>query len=120
MANNGKQHATHHPPAPKHLRPATREWWTAVVKDYMLEAHHLRLLQAACECWDRLQQAREILLKDGLTTATETGLKAHPCVAIERDSRLSFARLVRELDLDIEAPVSARVGPPSLRSNRRH
>lgn len=117
---DGSSHVPRTPPAPKHLMTATRGWWNSVVQDYQLEGHHLRLLQAACEAWDRLQQAREILAADGLTTRTETGLKAHPCIAIERDSRLGFARLVRELDLDVEPPASARVGPPTLRSNRRH
>jgi hypothetical protein len=30
----------------------------------------------------------------------------------------AVARLVRELDLDTEPPVSDRIGPPPLRSNR--
>jgi hypothetical protein len=91
-----------------------------VVRDYDLEEHHLRLLQLAGEAWDRGQQARSELLRDGLTVITEAGgRKAHPCVAIERDSRIAFARLIRELDLDVEAPADSRVGPPSLRSNRR-
>lgn len=104
---------------PAHLAPETADWWRAVLVEYALEPHHLRLLRLACEAWDRTQQAREILDRDGLTTETETGgLKAHPAVAIERDARLAFARLLRELDLDAEtAPDRAR--PPALRSNRR-
>jgi phage terminase small subunit len=106
------------PAPPKHLAAATRAWWKSVVEDYSLEQHHLRLLQLAGEAWDRGQQARRVLTTDGLTTRTETGLKAHPCIAIERDSRLAFARLIRELDLDTEPPAQGR-RPPALRSNRR-
>ena len=106
------------PPAPSHLQENNRRWYRSVVRDYQLEPHHLKLLQAAAEAWDRLGQAREQIAKDGLVvTGSEGSLKAHPCVGIERDSRLAFARLIRELDLDVEAPGSTRSAPPPLRSN---
>lgn len=103
---------------PKHLTQDTATWWRAVVADFELEPHHLRLLQLAAEAWDRCRQARELLAAEGLCVATaDGGRKAHPAVAIERDARLAFARLVRELDLDHEAPPD-RARPPALRSNR--
>ena len=106
--------------APKHLCPATRAWFDRVVTDYTLEPHHVRLLTLAGESWDRCNQAREALEKHGLTFDDRFGAPhARPEVAIERDSRLAFARLVRELDLDVDAP-SESSRPPVLRSNRRH
>ena len=105
--------------APAHLTPEAASWWRSVLADYELEDHHVRLLRLACEAWDRCQQAREEIDRDGLTIRTgDGGLKAHPAVAIERDARLAFARLVRELDLDAGAPSESR-RPPSLVSNRR-
>ena len=105
--------------SPTHLAPETADWWRAVLEEFALEPHHRRLLRLACEAWDRCQQAREILDRDGLTTETESGgLKAHPCIGIERDARLAFARLLRELDLDGE-PTAERARPPALRSNRQ-
>jgi P27 family predicted phage terminase small subunit len=107
------------PKAPDHLAPATADWWLSVHADYSLEGHHVRLLTLACEAFDRGAQARDIIARDGLTIATgDGGLKAHPAVAIERDSRLAFARLVRELDLDVDPPATD-APPPALRSNRR-
>lgn len=106
------------PQPPPHLSSSSAEWWRTTLQAYVLEAHHLRLLQLACEAWDRCQQAREVLQDEGLTVQNEAGIKPHPCIAIERDSRLAVARLVRELDLDTEPPVPARFGPPNLFSNR--
>ena len=107
------------PEPPDHLRPQTADWWRSVLTDYDLEDHHVRLLHLACESWDRFQQAREEIDRDGLTIKTgDGGMKAHPAVAIERDARLAFARLVRELDLDAGAPAE-RSRPPALVSNRR-
>jgi P27 family predicted phage terminase small subunit len=107
------------PVAPDHLRPATREWFDSVTADFALEHHHLRLLTLACEAWDRGTQAREELSETGLTYLARDGCPhAHPSVAIERDSRLAFARILRELDLDSAVP-TAPSRPPALRSLRR-
>ena len=94
--------------APKHLQPTTRKWWREVESTYLLESHQRRLLTLAGEAWDRCQQAREILGAEGIVAKDRYGSpKAHPAVAIERDSRLAFARLVRELALeDGETPDS--------------
>lgn len=101
-------------PAPDHLSDASRLWWTEVVADYELEPHHLRLLTLAAESFDRATEAREMIDRDGMVIPTATGgLKSHPAVAIERDCRLAFARLVRELDLD-SVPAPAATRPPSL------
>ncbi|MCR9130710.1 MAG: hypothetical protein NXI12_14445 [Alphaproteobacteria bacterium] len=104
--------------APAHLKPETADWFEAVMAEYLLEPHHVRLLTLAAETWDRVQQARELLARDGLCVPTgDGGLKAHPAANIERDARAAFARLIRELDLDADAaPRDAR--PPALRSNR--
>jgi len=109
------------PPAPPHLSPAMQGWWREVVESFELDAHHLRLLEAAADSWDRMVEARETLRKEGLTVTTKSGTKRHPCADIERDNKTLFARLIRELDLDEPPP---RPGaympqPPALRSNRR-
>src|SRR5438046_7981086 len=107
------------PKPPKHLRSQTRRWFSQVVESYELEEHHLRLLALAGESWDRCESAREVIDREGLTFVDRFGAPhARPEIAIERDSKIGFARLVRELDLDIDPPVSPG-RPPLLRSNRR-
>jgi P27 family predicted phage terminase small subunit len=107
------------PRPPSHLSQSTRNWWRSCVKSYELEDHY-RLLQLAGESWDRCQQARATIDREGPTFTDDRGNKrVHPAVAIERDSRIAFARLLRELDLDVEPPANNRVGPVGLRSNRR-
>jgi hypothetical protein len=104
---------------PKHLRPPTRSWFKHVSANYELEQHHFRLLQLAGEAWDRAEEAREALAQHGLTFVDRFGSpRARPEVAIERDCRIAFARLIRELDLDVEPPTSPG-RPALLRSNRR-
>ena len=104
---------------PAHLSESTREWYLHVIGEYELEEHHLRLLTLAGEAWDRCQQAREVIDKEGLTYLDRfEAPRTRPEIGVERDSRLAFVRIVRELDLDIEAPKEAS-RPPQLHSVRR-
>ena len=74
------------------------------------------LLTRAAECWDRGEQARKAIARQGLTIKTQGGgRKLNPAVRVESDCRTGLARLLRELDLDIEAP-RAGSRPPALRS----
>ncbi len=105
------------PTPPKHLRAATRRWWSSVVADYDLDESLLKLLTLAAESWDRGCEAREGLEKNGLVFADRFGQPhARPEVAIERDSAIRFARLMRELALDVNDPADD-VRPPAIRGN---
>jgi P27 family predicted phage terminase small subunit len=108
-------------PPPDHLSLDAAAWWVDVLRDYSLEPHHLHLLQLACEAWDRKTEAQAELAAHGALTFTDPKgtIRAHPAVAMERDARVAFARLVRELDLDTGTPAAAAPRPPSLVSNRR-
>jgi hypothetical protein len=87
-----------------------------VVSEFQLEPHHLRLLQLAAESWDRGVQAREAIQTLGLTYVDRFDQpRARPEIAIERDSRIAFARLLRELALDVSEPGESR--PPSIVGN---
>ncbi len=105
---------THKPP--KHLSAASAAWFVQVVEGFDMDHHHVRLLTLACEAWDRAQQSREALAVNGLTyTDRFDQPHSRPEVAIERDSRIAFARLVRELGLDAAQEPSR---PPVLRHSR--
>lgn len=94
---------------PRHLRPATRQWWRSVVATYVLEPHHLKLLQAAAESWDAMEVARDALRKHGRVFIDRYKQpRARPEVAMERDAKVVFARLLRELALDVDAPDTPR------------
>jgi P27 family predicted phage terminase small subunit len=90
--------------APEHLSEEMRRWWEHVNSAYVLSDHHKLLLTHAAESWDRANQARRQIDEEGITTADRFDqVKAHPAIAIERDSRAAFARLIRQLDLEGEA-----------------
>lgn len=105
------------PRAPRHLRAATRAWFQSIAEDYALEPHHTRLLVLAGEAWDRGQSAREVLTKRGLTYRDSRGNpRPRPENAIARDCAVVFARLIRELRLDVGAP-DEHERPPRLPEN---
>ena len=106
------------PKPPRHLKAPTKRWWRSVVNEWVLSEHHIILLTKTCEALDRNAQAREAIAKDGLTTRTaDGGVKMHPAVRVEAETRIAVARLLRELDLDVEPP-AAEKRPPALRSVR--
>jgi P27 family predicted phage terminase small subunit len=105
------------PTPPKHLRKETQAWWLSVIADFELDESGIKLLTKCCEAFDRSEQAREILLKEGLTFLDSKGSpRSHPANAIERDSRIAFVRLLRDLDISDTTPGDGR--PVPLRSNR--
>jgi hypothetical protein len=103
---------------PRGLGADGRRLWKAVVDEYDLLGHQFELLRLAAQALDRASQARTVLDRDGLTVSTTTGVKSHPAAAIERDSRLAVARLLRELALEVDDPVSMPARPPRLRVAR--
>ena len=86
--------------APADLSPAMQRWWRDIVREHELEPHRLRLLELAARAYDRCEQARIAIAKHGVTYLDRFGApRLRPEVAIERDSRQAFARLVRDLEI---------------------
>jgi phage terminase small subunit len=103
---------------PKHLSLAMKRWWMSVNESFVLEDHHRLLLTKAAEAHDRAEEARAAIKKHGTIYLDRFEQPcARPEIAIERDSRLAFARLIRELNLS-EAPDDP-LRPNSLRFGGR-
>ncbi len=86
--------------APEYLRPETRDWYHAITRRYILKPQHLKLLLAGAENLDIITECREILAREGLTFLDRFQQPtARPEVAILRDSKRAFARLLGELNL---------------------
>ena len=103
--------------SPQHLRPDTAAWYEAVLREFDLEEHHKRLLRMACEAWDAAQAAREAVAKHGMVYDDRFGQpRLRPEVNVERDARISFARLLRELAIDVVEPGEPS-RPPTLPAN---
>lgn len=100
------------PKPPSHLSAESKRWWAHVMATYDLEPHHVLLLRAAAEAWDRKQQARRAIKKHGAIYADRFGQpRARPEVQTEKDCAVIFARMLRELQLDVEPPAeSPRAG----------
>ena len=93
------------PKPPKHLKAGGKAWWKAAHAEFSFSPAELAIVRMICEAIDRGDQAREVLDREGLTIeGREGGLRPHPCVAIERDARTTFGRLLQRLNLPRDTP----------------
>ena len=101
------------PKPPEHLTREAKSWWRKINDEWELGNDALLVLRGALEAFDRCQQARKLLAKEGLMVLDRfEQQKAHPAVSIERDSRLQMVKCWRSLNLDVEPPRSGPGRPP--------
>ena len=106
--------------APKDLSPSTKSWWTQITDSYVLEPHHVRLLKAACQALDRVEQARRVVKREGAYFADRFGApRAHPAIEVERKARNEFRLILRELGLDVAASNETRAPVPGANAGLR-
>jgi len=100
---------------PTGYSPEARRLWDQVVSGWALDAPALPILDQVCRALMRIRQAQATLAGDGITIQDRFSvIKAHPCVAIERDAQSTFLRAIKALNLDLE-PLQAGVGRPPKR-----
>jgi phage terminase small subunit len=94
--------------APNFLKTEGRKFWRGVLSEYEItETHDLKLLAEASSCADRIFEARAEIEKSGPYFIDRWKQpKPHPAHAIENANKILFARLLRELNLDVQMPES--------------
>ena len=94
---------------PKHLLKGGRQLWNDIETEFDLEAHQFEILRLLCETLDRLELCRKQLRKDGMFSVNRFGeTRPHCGLKEERENKVLFARLARELNLDLELPESRK------------
>lgn len=86
---------------PKHLKGDAKAMWQRLRHDFQIDdAAGLALLQAACEAFQRAQEARVAIDADGAVLSDRFGQrKQHPAIATERDARGQMIAALRALRL---------------------
>jgi len=99
---------------PKTLQTKGRAFWRRVLKDFLLEeSHELQLLQEAAGCLDRIAEAQaEIEAKKPYFNDRFGQPRPHPALNVEKDQRVLFVRIVRELGLQVESEEYSRPKRP--------
>lgn len=96
--------------APAHLSRGAKRWWRAIVEGYELEPHHIEILTAAAEAWDRKEEARALIAEEGIVIRDPAGTPmTHPAVLVEDTAALRMAHLIREIGLDVTPAQDVRL-----------
>jgi len=96
---------------PKHLNKEGKKLYKAVLEEFELQSHEQAILTQACECLDRIYQAREVIQKNDSAFYNDRfgKPKVHPALETEKKFKTLFYRLLRELGLSLED--TSRVNP---------
>lgn len=101
---------------PKELKADGRKFYQATLKEFDASSfgpHDFELLAQAAAALDRIAEATAQIKTDGAYYIDRWNQpRPHPGHAVERDNRILFARLVRELNLSTDKPEETR--PPGL------
>src|SRR4051812_44443120 len=91
------------PDPPAGLSELARKLWDSVCAESAIDAAAAKILETLCQSFDRRQDARDAIAKDGAVYKDRFNApKISPWVAIERDSTLIMHRAFRLLGFDQE------------------
>lgn len=89
---------------PKHLSREARRIWRQLNNRWVFNPDSLLVLRIGLEAFDRLQDARRLLDKEGLTISMGTGEGArilkHPALETEKNARSGFLQSMRLLGIE--------------------
>jgi len=104
------------PQPPASLGEAGLSLWRSIQGQYgIADSGGVAVLQAACECADRVAEIGATIDAQGLMIPGKTGMREHPLLRHEVANRALLGRLISRLGLDIEAlrPLPGRPPAPS-------
>jgi|SRR5581483_4258221 len=94
---------------PKHLTSDARKLWQRIFNEVDLDEPALLLLNTLCEQFDRMNQARELLKRDGIVVKDRFGQdKPHPACGVEVNAAAGMMRAWRLLGFDLQGSGSDR------------
>jgi P27 family predicted phage terminase small subunit len=91
------------PPPPAHLGEPERAIWRHVFEDFSGTSRLASdVLRTGLESHQRARECREVIERNGATVDGRDGqLRAHPLLAVERDSRAAWLQAVKLLGLEL-------------------
>ena len=96
---------------PSDLKKDGKAFWTKAHNEIELEnSHDLVRLHHAAQCLDRIAEAQRMLKKEGLYVKDRwEQSREHPAQKTERDNKVLFCRIIRELGLDLVTGPDTRI-----------
>jgi phage terminase small subunit len=99
------------------LSRSSKTYFRQIVEMSKLEAHHIKTLGLACRVLDRANACNENIREKGAYYTDADGIvHRNPAVVDEQKAMITFARLMRELNLDYvpEPPRAPMLGVTNI------
>ena len=105
--------------APSSLGPAGTKLWQRIQHEFRVDdAPGAATLEEICAAADRLAEYAEVIAHDGPVIRTKTGgMRDHPLLKHELQTRAFITRALQRLNLDVEAPRDTVGRPPGFKSD---